>query len=208
MTLIARLTVAALLWTVAFVVADAQSPEPAPPPDDVTLETAVVGPAPGTERTGVARVRNTDDRPVLIARDRAEVGDAAPACTAALVDRAVPRESVRVPGDATATVPVEVSLASGAPAACEGASWPLVLPATAEAPARTAAADDGPGLIVYLAAGAVLLLVTVAVVLVVGLLRRPRPQVPGAPAPTPGGRGRPRAADADDHRRRVRSGTG
>lgn len=204
MTLIARLTVAALLWTVAFVVADAQSPEPATPSDDLTIEAAVVGPAPGAETTGAARVHNRDDRPIVIGRDRAVVGDAAPACTASLVDRAVPREPVRVAAGATATVPVEVSLARSAPAECEGASWPVVLPASAVPAARSAAVDDGPGLIVYVAAGAVLLLVTAAVVLAVGLVRRPRP-----PVPAPASRARDpdrRPGDRSDVRGRVRSG--
>lgn len=183
MTAVVRITIAILLWTVAFVGADLQAPDTDRARRDVTVDAVVTGPGPGEEEaTQAARVTNPLPVPVQLRAEAAVVRAAGARCPSALVAHVAPARRAQVPAGGTAAVEVEIRTTTRAPASCRAATWPVELPATALPPLTgTSEPEGGPPLAVYAAVALGLGLLVGGLLLVGG--RRARPPTP-APRPT------------------------
>lgn len=180
MIAVVRVTIAILLWTIAFVVADLQAPDADGARRDLTVDALVTGPGAGQgEATQEATVLNPLPVPIQLRAEAATARAARDVCPSAFVAHVAAVRAVEVPPGGAATVEVQIRTTTRAPASCRSAAWPVQLPATAASPLTgTVEADGGPPLAGY----AVVALGTG--LLVGGLLlagRRPRPPVP---APT------------------------
>lgn len=176
MAVIGRVALAAVLWLIAFLLADLQAPSPRPEREDVAVRATVEAPTPEPVVTRKVAVTNERSRSVVLTVAAATPGDAGPDCPASLVARVAPRAAVEVPPGATVMVAVDVHVDRDAPAACRDAAWPVDLAATAVGPdaAVHAADDDEPGPVPYVIATVAAAAVTAAALLASAAVGRRR----------------------------------
>jgi hypothetical protein len=79
----------------------------------------------------MVRVDNPQSETITVQSAVVTVGDASPSCGALNLVAESFSGNVTVPGSGTATLPIHIHMAAGAPDACQGASFPLRLAATA-----------------------------------------------------------------------------
>lgn len=114
------------------------------PQDDFVITGEIDGLYPGQRTTLDAQVTNLQAFSITVTSIEVTVDDAGPGCAASWLHFDPLTDPVDVAAGATGTVPVPVELDFDAPEACNGASWPLTLHATAVG-AGDAVVPPGPG---------------------------------------------------------------
>ncbi len=85
----------------------------------------VEGLYPGATSTLLVTVTNDNNVAIAVASMRVDASDAGPDCPASVLMFTPPAPGQVIAARATATVPVAVAMASDAPDACQGATFPL-----------------------------------------------------------------------------------
>ncbi len=102
------------------------------PDNTFTLSADAEGLFPGANLTVALTAHNPQAYALVVKAAAVTVGDATPQCSAANVSAQSFAGDVTVAAHSSAIIPIQMQMSMAAPDACQGATFPLVLEATAE----------------------------------------------------------------------------
>jgi hypothetical protein len=111
--------------------------------DELSVAGEIRGLYPGAEMTLDAEVTNPYPFAIRVVSVSVSVADAGPGCPASMLSVSGSTHTIEVPARSVGFVPLAVRMSTGAPDACQGATWPLSFTATGVAAGERDLPDSG-----------------------------------------------------------------